>query len=234
MFDSLFQNLTSVPLVLLVLLSVAIAFAGGLVAAFIESRRMRSSKGFFVAVSLIPAIVAGTFATLNVMLLNDTTTVITSIAAIMVGLGLIRFRSAQGTAEEMIALFIAVAVGAINGLGYWALGSIIAVVLPLVYLLLSILPIFKNKRLSREKMLKITIPENLEYSDAFNETFEHYLKECEPVGVKTTGMGSMFRLSYRIVMKNPAEEKELIDELRIKNGNLEISVLPYTENDKSL
>ena len=101
-------------------------------------------------------------------------------------------------------------------------------------MLLSAVPLFKNRKFSTEKLLKVTIPETLNYSDVFDDVFRHYLKEHEMVGVKTTGMGSMFRLSYRVVLKNPLEEKELIDELRTRNGNLEISLLPYIEPDKGL
>ena len=88
--------------------------------------------------------------------------------------------------------------------------------------------------MAAEQLLTITIPESLEYSGAFDDTFRHYLRSYENAGVKTTGMGSMFRLSFKIVMKDPAEEKTFIDELRTKNGNLEISVLPYTEPQNQL
>ena len=94
---------------------------------------------------------------------------------------------------------------------------------------IAALPIFEHRGLSAEKLLKVTIPESLEYNGAFDEIFDRYLRSVESVGVKTTGMGSMFRLSYRITMKNPGEEKALIDALRTKNGNLEISILPYAQ-----
>ena len=83
-------------------------------------------------------------------------------------------------------------------------------------------------------MLKITIPESLEYNDVFDDTFARYLKQNELVEVKTTAMGSLFRLSYRIEFKDIKEEKEFIDELRVKNGNLEISILPFVGEDRSL
>ena len=130
---------------------------------------------------------------------------------------------------------MAILIGAVNGLGYIAYAVIISIVFPLLYVLIASLTfIFKNKRFASEKMLKITIPESLEYSEAFDKIFSHYLKEVELVGVKTTGMGSMFRLSYRIVMKNAQEEKEMIDEIRTKNGNLEISVLPFVQDPREL
>lgn len=231
MFNSIFSNEISVGLVFLM---IAISVADGVIAAAITSLKMRSSKGFFVTMALMPSIVATSFYFLNVMIINDSASAIASIAAIMVGMGLIRFRSAQGKAEEMFALFVAIAIGAVNGLGYAVYATIIAVVFPLLFAALFSTKLFANKKFSAEKLLKITIPESLEYSSVFASTFSHYLKECEAVGVKTTGMGSMFRLSYRIVMKDASEEKELIDELRTKNGNLEISVLPYTEDARSL
>ena len=206
----------------------------GTISAFIASKKLRSGKGYFITVALLPSVVSLSYVFLNVMIKNDATSAITGIAAIMVGMGLIRFRSAQGKAEEMFMLFVAVVTGALNGLGYVAYAAMFAVLLPLLFVGLASLDIFKNKRFSGEKLLKITIPETLVYSDAFDETFSRYLKTCEQVGVKTTGMGSMFRLSYRIVMKDANKEKEMIDELRVKNGNLEIAVLPYVEDDRSL
>ena len=83
-------------------------------------------------------------------------------------------------------------------------------------------------------MLKITIPESLEYHDVFTETFAHYLKSNELMEVKTTAMGSLFKLSYKIKLKNINEEKDFIDDLRIKNGNLEIAIVPYVGQDHSL
>ena len=88
--------------------------------------------------------------------------------------------------------------------------------------------------MSMDKLLRVTIPESLEYTDVFDDTFTHFLSSYESVGVKTTGMGSMFRLSFKIRMKNPNEEKQFIDELRMKNGNLEIAILPYTDPQNQL
>ena len=231
MFDSLFSSGITIPLIFLEL---GITLLCGLVAAFIYSIRLRTSKGFFITIALMPVVVTIAFIFLNIMVSNDTTSTISKIAVVMVGLGLIRFRSAQGKAEEMLALFTAVVIGAISGLGYWLFAIIIAVVLPMRYVVLAYGNIFSNKKLAQEKLLKVTIPESLEYNDIFNDTFNHFLKEVEMIGVKTTGMGSMFKLSYRIVMKNKEEEKEFIDELRTKNGNLEISILPYTVDSREL
>lgn len=230
MFDSIFTTYS----VGLVFLMIGVGVIDGIVLAFILSLKVRSSKGFYVTLALLPTVVSFIFVILNVLINKDSTTAIATVASVMIGLGLIRFRSAPGRAEEMFSLFLAVGIGAVLGLGYLAYASIASIIIPLLFVGLMSINLLKNRRLSGEKLLKITIPESLEYKDVFDETFKHYLKEVEMVGVKTTGLGSMFRLSYRIVMKNPDEEKEMIDELRVKNGNLEISVLPYVEDLKSL
>ena len=210
-------------------LAIGIALALGIISAVILSFRLRSSKRFFIAMSLVPVVVA-----MVISLTSTAYSVGVRIVTIAVALGLIRFRSANGNAEEMIGLFLATAIGMACGLGYLAYAGIGAIALSLVYIGLTYLPIFTHKSQQEEKLLKITIPESLDYGDVFSATFEHYLKESELIGVKTTGMGSMFKLTYRIRMKSPKEEKEMIDELRTRNGNLEISVLPFVNDGKQL
>ena len=232
MFNSIFQNGTTIGMVALM---AALALVSGGIYAFLASLKLRSSKGMFVTLALVPLIVSVGIALLD-KFLGDTTSTngVARIATIAIALGLIRFRSTNGRAEEILLLFGGVVSGFVFGLGYAAYGVIFTLLAGGLYVGLSYLPIFRNKRFAKEKLLKITIPETLNYSDVFKSTFDHYLKECEAVGVKTTGMGSMFRLSFRVILKNPAEEKELIDELRTKNGNLEISLLPYVEDAKTL
>ena len=205
-----------------------IAIVIGVLSAFIFSTRIRSTPGFFITAAVLPLVVSLAICLIGAFL-QGATSITARLVTIAIALGLIRFRSAQGKAEELLVLLSSVVIGLILGLGFLLLGAIFGAGIPLVFLLVSFLPFFKHKRFAREKLLKVTIPESLEYSDIFEATFSHYLREVELVEVKTTGMGSMFRLSYRIVMKNAKEEKELIDELRVKNGNLEISIVPYTE-----
>ena len=107
-------------------------------------------------------------------------------------------------------------------------------IIALLFVLFSSINIFSNKRFSEEKLLKITIPEDLDYEEALNPTINKYAKNNELVGIKTAGMGSLYRLSYKVELLNKNQEKEFIDELRVKNSNLEISLLPYVEDNKSL
>ncbi|MBE5763866.1 MAG: DUF4956 domain-containing protein [Clostridiales bacterium] len=230
MFDSVFQDGTTI---LMVFVMAAVALATGVIYSFIVSRKLRASKGVFITSSIMPMIVSVAICLLGAFL-STTTTTVSRIATLAVALGLIRFRSVNGTAEEMVVLLGSVISGLIFGLGYLTYAVIATLVVAIMYVVLSSFAIFKNKKFSGEKLLKITIPESLDYSDVFESAFSEYLKENELVEVKTTGMGSMFKLSYRVVLKDQKQEKSFIDELRIRNGNLEISMLPYVEPNKTL
>lgn len=223
MFDSIYSASVTVTEYFIM---AAAALLSGVVFAWLMSFKVRSTKRFFIVNAILPFTIA---------------TVITFVSG-NIGAGvafsgafaLIRFRSAQGSADELASILMAMCSGVAFGMGYIGYGVIILLALAGLYFLLSLLPIFEHKSMASEKLLKVTIPESLDYSDVFDDTFRHYLKSYENVGVKTTGMGSMFRLSFKIRMKDPAEEKAFIDELRTKNGNLEISVLPYVEPQNQL
>ena len=207
-------------------LMAAAALISGLLYAWLMSFQVRSTKRFFIVSALIPFVVGAviTFVNGNIG------------AGVAIGgaFSLIRFRSAQGSADEIAAILGAMGAGIAFGMGFIAYGVIILLGMAILYLLLSRLPLFEHGSRAAEKLLRITIPESLEYSGVFNEPFARYLKKAESVEVKTTAMGSMFRLSYRVEMKDSAEEKAFIDELRSRNGNLEISLLPYTEQINQL
>ena len=219
--------------VVIALIIIAIAFLISCLFTFLVSLKLRGTKSFFITSAIMPMIVAAVVSMVSIFL-DNTSSGAVRIATIAVALGLIRFRSQNAKAEELLLLFAGIASGLICGLGYVALAAIFAVVVASLYLLLTSTHLFSNKRFNGEKLLKITIPETLEYSDVFNDTFANYLKSNELVEVKTTAMGSLFRLSYRIEFKDIKDEKEFIDELRVKNGNLEISILPYIGEEKSL
>ena len=232
--NSLFNLLSEkMDKVVIALIIIAIAFLISCLFTFLVSLKLRGTKSFFITSAIMPMIVAAVVSMVSIFL-DNTSSGAVRIATIAVALGLIRFRSQNAKAEELLLLFAGIATGLICGLGYVALAAIFAVVVAGLYLLLTSIHLFSNKRFNGEKLLKITIPETLEYRDVFNDTFANYLKSNELVEVKTTAMGSLFRLSYRIEFKDIKEEKEFIDELRVKNGNLEISILPYIGEEKSL
>ncbi len=231
--DSLFNYFSSTHWIYASLIIIGVSLVLSVIYTFLVSIKLRATKGFFITSILMPVVVASIISIMSI-LLSSTSNNIVRIATIAVALGLIRFRSSQGRAEEMLILFAGIAFGLIAGLGYVLIAAIVAVLIAVLYLALAQANLFSRKRYGKERLLKITIPESLEYSEVFNETFSHYLKDYELVGVKTSDMGSMFKLSYRIEMKDLKEEKEFIDELRTRNGNLEISLLPYVETSNAL
>lgn len=223
MFDSIY---TSIVMPTQFFIMTGAALLSGVIFAWLMSFKIHSKKRFFIVTSILPFTVAAviTFVNGNIG------------AGVAIGgaFGLIRFRSAQGSADELAAVLIAMASGIAFGMGYVGYGVVILIGMAILFFLLSLLPIFEHVDHDQEKMLRITIPESLEYSGTFDDIFNHYLKRYENAGVKTTGMGSMFRLSFKVCMKDPTEEKAFIDELRTKNGNLEIALLPYVEQSNQL
>ena len=231
--SSLFSLLSSVDKIYVSLMIVGITFIISFLFSFLISLKMKGTKSFFVTSVIMPVIVSAVISMVSIFL-DNTSTGAVRIATIAVALGLVRFRSVNARAEELLILFAGIAIGLISGLGYVVFALIFAVIVAALYLGLTHFKVFDNKRFNNEKMLKITIPESLEYSDVFNDTFDRYLKHSELIEVKTTAMGSLFKLSYHIELKAREEEKQFIDELRTKNGNLEISIVPYGGEDKSL
>ena len=207
-------------------LMAAVTLAVGLAFSWLMSFRIRSTKRFFLVTTLLPLIVASviTFVNGNIG------------AGVAIGgaFGLIRFRSAQGSADEIAAILVAMGSGIAFGMGYLAYGVVILLGMALIFALAGRMKLFEHRDRAPEMMLKVTIPESLDYTGVFDDTFSHYCQSVAKAGVKTTGMGSMFRLSFRIRLKDASEEKPFLDELRTKNGNLEIQLLPYTETTPQL
>ena len=223
MFESVYSS-TVTPAQFFLMASVTLI--SGLVFSWIMSFRIRSTRRFFLVTTLLPLVVASviTFVNGNIG------------AGVAIGgaFGLIRFRSAQGSADEIAAILIAMGSGIAFGMGYLGYGAVILLGLAALYFLIAALPLFEHAGESEEQLLRVTVPEDLEYATAFDEAFSRYLLSARRDAVKTTGMGSMFRVSYRIRMKDPAEEKAFIDALRTKNGNLEISLQPCAPSSNQL
>ena len=143
---------------------------------------------------------------------------------------LVRFRSLPGSSKEILAVFFAMTVGLATGIGYLYFAGFITVIGCIVLFMLDKIKLFDRN--SQEKILKITIPENLDYTEVFDEVFQKYTEQVVLEQVKTVNMGSMFDLSYRVVLNKDTNEKKFIDDLRVKNGNLKIILThPLEEND---
>ena len=137
---------------------------------------------------------------------------------------MIRFCSVPGTAREIRAIFMAMCAGLIAGMGYLGYAVLFTLVLCGVMMLYSRLDFGSRKNAEKYKVLRITVPEDLDYQGAFDEVLVEYTSSHELVQVKTTNMGSLFRLTYEMVLNGGEAEKDLIDKLRCRNGNLEISI----------
>ena len=184
----------------------------GIVIAVIFMYRNTYTKGFVVTLALMPAIVQ-----MVIMLVNGN---LGTGVAVMGAFSLVRFRSVPGTAKEISSIFLAMAVGLAAGMGYIGIAVLFVVVIGAANTIFTVSS-FGEKR-TEERSLRITIPESLDYTEVFDEMFEQYLKRWELIQVKTTNMGSLFRLEYRVVLKDRKDEKKMIDDLRCRNGNLEI------------
>lgn len=187
----------------------------GIGLALLCSIKSKFSKSFSTTIAVLPAIVA-----IIIIMVNGNLGTGIAVAG---AFSLVKFRSAQGSAKEIVTIFIAMATGLILGMGYLAFAALFALIAGGTVVLLSLTKFGEKKYDDLEKVLKITIPEDLEYDSVFCDILKKYTKSSYLVGVKTTNMGSLFRLTYNITLKNAGSEKALIDDLRTRNGNLEIS-----------
>lgn len=173
------------------------------------------TRSFITSLALLPAIVA-----LVIMMVSGN---IGAGVAVAGTFSLVRFRSAPGSAKEICAVFLSMAVGIACGMGYIGYALVFSILMAAVYMLYTQFSFGVAESTQRRKTLRITIPEDLDYGGVFDDLFDRYTTACALQSVKTTNMGSLFRLTYNLTLKNAAEEKSFIDALRCRNGNLEIS-----------
>ncbi|MEG0814256.1 MAG: DUF4956 domain-containing protein [Clostridium sp.] len=184
----------------------------GLVIALLYKISGAHIGSFVVILAILPLLVQSI-----IMIINGN---LGTSVAILGAFGLVRFRSAPGSAREIGFVFFAMAVGLAVGMGFLSLAFIITIVVGIVILLLEKMNF--GSAASKERELRITIPEDLNYTGIFDDLFLSYTKYTRLERVKTTNMGTMYELSYRVEMKKTEEEKNFIDELRCRNGNLAI------------
>ncbi len=189
------------------------SIAIGCFIAFMYTIKNNYSKSYIVTLALLPAIVQ-----VVIMLVNGN---IGAGIAVAGAFSLVRFRSAPGSGKEITSIFLAMAVGLATGMGYIGIAAIFAVMITLANLVLSSLS-FKDAA-AEEKTLKITVPESLDFEGIFDDIFARYTDRAVIEEVRTTGMGSLYKLTYNVVMRQKASTKGMIDEIRQRNGNLEIT-----------
>ncbi|MCM1542188.1 MAG: DUF4956 domain-containing protein [Blautia sp.] len=221
MLDNMFRGIFDSQLVDVIpvsdfLLCLAVALVIGLLLAGVYTYRNRYTKSFLVTLAMLPAVVC-----VVIMMVNGNVGTGVAVAGTF---SLVRFRSVPGTAKEIGAIFLAMCTGLITGMGYLGFAVLFAVILSAVTVLYNRFDFGSQKKGALYKVLHIVIPEDLDYTGVFDKILEEYTSSHELEQVKTANMGSLFKLTYNITLKNAEAEKELIDKLRCRNGNLEISV----------
>lgn len=206
------------------LLCLAVSLALGLIISLTYMSGRTYSKNFVITLVIMPVLVQIVITLVNGNLGTG--------VAVMGAFSLVRFRSVPGSSKEISFIFFSMAVGIATGMGYIVFSLSVTLIICLVFLLLNKTSFGEGNACDRK--LKITIPENLDYTQIFDDLFEKYTKSAHLERVKTTNLGSMFELNYNITIKNPDEEKNFIDDLRCRNGNLTIILSRSPSKDEEL
>lgn len=188
----------------------------GFVQAWMYTYHTRCTKSFVITLAILPAVVC-----VVIMMVNGNIGTGVAVAGVF---GLVRFRSVPGTAREISAIFMAMGAGLLLGMGYIGYAFLFMFVVGAVKMLYERLDFGAGKKRFRYRTVHITVPEDLDYHQAFEEVLSEYASAWELIQVKTSNMGSMFRLMYHVTLNEANQEKEFIDKLRVRNGNLEIVV----------
>lgn len=224
MFESILNQGTESLSISSALICMGASILLGLLIAFVHMKTTKYSKNFLITLSVLPLMVQ-----VVIMMVNGN---LGTSVAILGAFSLVRFRSMPGNSREIVSVFFAMGIGLAVGMGQIMFAVTITVIVSIFLFILSRSK-FGEKNTS-EKKLKITIPENLEYDSVFDDIFEKYVSKVSLEKVKTTNMGSLFELTYSIVIKEEKLEKEFIDLLRCRNGNLNITLLKESVNENEL
>lgn len=213
MFDSILSQSASGGFTAAsVLLCTAISLILGILTALIYMLRNNYTKSFVVTLALLPAMVQIVITMVNGNLGTG--------VAVLGAFSLVRFRSVPGTAREIVCIFFAMALGLATGMGYIGFAVLFFLMIGGAMLLLCLTGFGESA--GKKKLLRVTIPESLDYTGLLDDLFARYTCSSQLEQVRTTNMGSLYELSYQITLKNPAEEKAFLDEIRCRNGNLNI------------
>ena len=215
MFNSIFDTSTAGLEITSALIAAGVALGMGLVLALAHKLTTRgTSKGFLVTLTILPLL------TMAVMIMINGN-LGTSIA-ILGAFSLIRFRSVRGNAKNLLSIFFAMMIGLSCGMGHVFFGAIMTAIGVVAMVIFTYLPLFEPDK--RERVLKIVVPEDLDYTGAFDDIFKKYTSSADLTTCKTVNMGSLYDLTYNIKLRSGAKEKEMLDEIRTKNCNLKVSL----------
>ena len=208
----------------MMMLAIGVSLLLGLVIAKVYQFKTVYSKSFVMSLALLPTLIA-----IVIFLVNGS---LGAGVAVMGAFSLIRFRSAPGGAKELVSIFLVMTIGIAIGMGYLGFATVFTLIMSLAMLLLEVVNFGQMKHSMRQ--LTIVIPESLNYESIFDDIFNKAANHVELANVKTSDMGSLFKIKYIIQLNGRMTEKELIDALRTRNGNLEIAISRYITKENEL
>ena len=212
MFNSIFDASTTGLEITTALISAGVALGLGLVLALTHMKTSQTTKGFLITLAVLPLLVMAVMIMINGNLGTS--------IAILGAFSLIRFRSLQGRAKDLLAIFFAMMIGLACGMGHILFGTVITIVAIIAIIIFTYTPFLEPNR--SERVLKIVIPEDLDYEEVFADIFKKYTSRAHLVKMKTMNMGSLYKLTYDVKIKHGVKEKEFLDEIRVKNCNLKV------------
>ena len=212
MFNTIFDTTTSGLDITTALIASGVALLLGIALAISHAKTTQTTKGMMVTLAVLPVLVMAVMIMINGNLGTS--------IAILGAFSLIRFRSLEGRAKDLLAIFAAMMIGLACGMGHVLFGTVITAIYIVAVIILSFTPILEPDR--HERVLKIVIPEDLDYDDVFTEIFKKYTSKHRLVRMKTMNMGSLYKLTYDVRLRHGVKEKEFLDEIRVKNCNLKV------------
>ena len=222
LFYDIFTDTAVDPAIMM--LAIGVSLLLGLVIAKVYQFKTVYSKSFVMSLALLPTLIA-----IVIFLVNGS---LGAGVAVMGAFSLIRFRSAPGGAKELVSIFLVMTIGIAIGMGYLVFATVFTLIMSLAMLLLEVVNFGQMKHSMRQ--LTIVIPESLDYESIFDDIFNKAANHVELANVKTSDMGSLFKIKYIIQLNGRMTEKELIDALRTRNGNLEIAISRYITKENEL
>lgn len=212
MFNSIFDSTTTGLSITTGLICAGVALLLGVIIAIAHMKTSQTTKGFLTTLATLPLLVMAVMIMINGNLGTS--------IAILGAFSLIRFRSIQGRAKDLLSVFFAMMVGLACGMGHVLFAVVITIISVIAIVFFTYTHFLEPNK--KQRVLKIMVPEDLDYEEVFDEIFAKYTSRVDLVQMKTMNMGSLYKLTYDITMKNGVKEKEFLDEIRIKNCNLKV------------
>ena len=212
MFNSIFDSTTTGLSITTGLICAGVALLLGVIIAITHMKTSQTTKGFLTTLATLPLLVMAVMIMINGNLGTS--------IAILGAFSLIRFRSIQGRAKDLLSVFFAMMVGLACGMGHVLFAVVITIISVVAIVFFTYTHFLEPNK--KQRVLKIVVPEDLDYEEVFDEIFTKYTSRADLTQMKTMNMGSLYKLTYDITMKNGVKEKEFLDEIRIKNCNLKV------------